>query len=60
MLISNKPNTTGLIFAMREEQEGLEAFIQHKTVHRIAKRDFIQGELWGHPVVMVLAGIRPP
>lgn len=57
MLISNKPNTTGLIFAMREEQEGLEAFIQHKTVHRIAKRNFIQGELWGHPVVMVLAGI---
>ncbi len=42
---------------MREEQEGLEALIQHKEVHRIAKRDFIQGELWGHPVVMVLAGI---
>jgi len=57
MTMSIKPKTTGLIFAMREEQEGLEAFIQNKEVHRIAKRYFIQGELWGHPVVMVLAGI---
>ncbi|MFZ6799148.1 5'-methylthioadenosine/adenosylhomocysteine nucleosidase [Undibacterium sp. Di24W] len=54
---SIKPNTTGLIFAMREEQEGLQSFIQNKKVHHIAKRDFIQGELWGHPVVMVLSGI---
>ena len=57
MSISIKPNTTGLIFAMREEQEGLQAFIKDKKVHHIAKRDFIQGELWGHPVVMVLAGM---
>ncbi|MBR7800606.1 5'-methylthioadenosine/adenosylhomocysteine nucleosidase [Undibacterium sp. FT137W] len=57
MTISLKPNTTGLIFAMREEQEGLESFIQNKQVHQIAKRRFIQGQLWGHPVVMVLAGI---
>jgi adenosylhomocysteine nucleosidase len=57
MSISIKPNTTGLIFAMREEQEGLQAFIENKKIHHIAKRDFIQGELWGHPVVMVLAGI---
>jgi adenosylhomocysteine nucleosidase len=57
MSISITPNTTGLIFAMQEEQEGLQAHIQDKQIHQIAKRSFIQGELWGHPIVMVLAGI---
>lgn len=57
MSISIKPNTTGLIFAMREEQEGLQALISNKKIHQIAKREFIQGEFCGHPVVMVLAGI---
>jgi adenosylhomocysteine nucleosidase len=57
MSISIKNNTTGLIFAMREEQEGLQALISDKKIHHIAKREFVQGELWGHPVVMVLAGI---
>jgi adenosylhomocysteine nucleosidase len=57
MSISIKPNSTGLIFAMQEEQEGLQAFIENKKIHHIAKRCFMQGELWGHPVVMVLAGI---
>lgn len=57
MSISIKPNTTGLIFAMQEEQEGLQAHIQDKQIHQIAKRSFIQGKLWGHPIVMVLAGI---
>lgn len=57
MSISIKPNTTGLIFAMREEQEGLQALITDQELHHIAKRSFIQGNLWGHPVVMVLAGI---
>ncbi|MFA9275430.1 MAG: 5'-methylthioadenosine/adenosylhomocysteine nucleosidase [Candidatus Aquirickettsiella gammari] len=57
MSISIKPRITGLIFAMREEQEGLQAFIQDQQQHQIAKRSFIQGNLWGHPVVMVLAGI---
>lgn len=42
---------------MREEQEGLENLISNKKVHHIAKREFIQGELWGHPVVLGLAGI---
>ncbi|MFZ6818865.1 5'-methylthioadenosine/adenosylhomocysteine nucleosidase [Undibacterium sp. Ji22W] len=57
MSISIKPNTTGLIFAMREEQEGLQALITDQELHHFAKRTFIQGNLWGHPVVMVLAGI---
>jgi adenosylhomocysteine nucleosidase len=57
MSISSKPNTTGLIFAMREEQEGLQALISNKKIHLIAKREFIQGEFCGHPVVTVLAGI---
>ncbi|MBX9806634.1 MAG: 5'-methylthioadenosine/adenosylhomocysteine nucleosidase [Flavobacteriaceae bacterium] len=57
MSISIKPNTTGLIFAMREEQEGLQALITNKKIHHIAKREFIQGELWENPVVMVLSGI---
>lgn len=54
---SIKPKITGLIFAMREEQEGLQALIVNKKVHHIAKREFIQGELWGNTIVMVLAGI---
>lgn len=57
MSISIKPNTTGLIFAMREEQEGLQNFISNKKVHHIARREFIQGEFCGHAIVMVLAGI---
>jgi adenosylhomocysteine nucleosidase len=57
MSISNKTKITGLVFAMREEQEGLQAHIKDKKIIHIAKRDFIQGNLWGHPVVMVLAGI---
>lgn len=57
MSISIKPNTTGLIFAMREEQEGLQNLISNKKVHHIARREFIQGEFCGHDIVMVLAGI---
>lgn len=57
MSISLQSNPTGLIFAMREEQEGLEALITDQKRHQIAKRVFIQGNLYGHPVVMVLAGI---
>lgn len=57
MSISSHSKTTGLIFAMREEQEGLEAFITKQQRYQIAQREFIQGYLYGHPVVMVLAGI---
>jgi adenosylhomocysteine nucleosidase len=48
---------TGLIFAMQEEQEGLEAFIENKTIYKIGRRRFVEGDLWGHSIVCVLSGI---
>jgi adenosylhomocysteine nucleosidase len=47
----------GLIFAMREEQLGLEQhFVNTKEVF-IAKRRYLQGELWGKPCISVRSGI---
>lgn len=53
----NLKKATGLIFAMKEEQTGLEKLIQHKKSFLIANREFIQGDLWGNPVISVLSGI---
>lgn len=55
MNTSRKP--TGLIFAMQEEQTGLAQFLSNKTCIRLAVKDFLIGNLWGHPVVCVLSGI---
>lgn len=55
MNISRKP--TGLIFAMQEEQTGLAQFLSNKTCIHLANKDFLIGDLWGHPVVCVLSGI---
>ncbi len=52
-----KRNPTGLIFAMQEEQTGLAHYLSNKTTTRLANKDFLQGDLWGHPVVCVLSGI---
>lgn len=48
---------TGLIFAMFEEQEGLQAQLKHITKTTIAGREFIEAQLHQHTVVCVLAGI---
>ena len=48
---------TGLIFAMQEEQEGLENNIENKKTSFFGQRRFIEGDLWGRSVVCVLAGI---
>ncbi|MBY0572919.1 MAG: 5'-methylthioadenosine/adenosylhomocysteine nucleosidase [Undibacterium sp.] len=55
--MKKKLNTTGLIFAMPEEQQGLEPLIQNLIVHTIANRRFLQGDLWGNSIVCVLSGI---
>lgn len=55
--MKNTPNPTGLIFAMQEEQTGLSQFLENKTCLRLANKDFLTGNLWGHPVVCVLSGI---
>lgn len=52
-----KKATTGLIFAMQEEQQGLHLHIQNKSISNIGHRQFIEGELFGHRVVSVLSGI---
>jgi adenosylhomocysteine nucleosidase len=49
--------TIGLIFAMREEQLGLEQHFIHKNEIFIGKRRFLKGELWGKPCISVLSGI---
>lgn len=58
---SKKMNTpkkpTGLIFAMQEEQAGLAQILSNQTCIRLANKDFLVGDLWGHPVVCVLSGI---
>lgn len=47
----------GLIFAMKEEQEGLELHFDEKRIIEIGQRRFICGQLWGQEVVAVLSGI---
>lgn len=54
---SHKTKKTGLIFAMREEQEGLQNHIQNQRITFSGQRQFIEGDLWGFPVICVLAGI---
>lgn len=51
------PIKTGLIFAMEEEQQGLEAQIQNSFIQTIGKRRFIQGHYAGAEVICVLSGI---
>lgn len=55
MLKQKKP--LGLIFAMNEEQQGLELHITNKKITSIANRSFIQGTLWGYPIISVVSGI---
>jgi adenosylhomocysteine nucleosidase len=50
-------NKIGLIFAMREEQEGLEHHIENANKTYVGQREFIEGNLWGFPIVAVLSGI---
>lgn len=47
----------GLVFAMQEEQHGLEQFLVDKQVHQHGKRQYLTGTLWGISCVCVLSGI---
>lgn len=49
--------TLGLLFAMKEEQQGLEIHINDKETFVIGKRVFTKGILWGHPIVCAITGI---
>lgn len=55
--MKNTTNPTGLIFAMQEEQTGLAHYLENKCCIRLANKEFLTGNLWGHPVVCVLSGI---
>ena len=47
----------GLVFAMEEEQQGLAEHLQDVKIHRMGKREYRSGTLWGVPCVCVLSGI---
>ena len=55
MFKTEKP--LGLLFAMAEEQQGLEAYTENKKVTFIGNRRFIEGYLWSYPVVCAISGI---
>ncbi len=52
-----KTKKIGLIFAMREEQEGLQHYIKDINRTFSGQREFIEGNLWGIQIVAVLCGI---
>ncbi|WP_394781247.1 5'-methylthioadenosine/adenosylhomocysteine nucleosidase [Undibacterium sp.] len=53
----NTANLTAFIFAMQEEQQGLENQLQNKKVILRGKRRYLTGSLWGQECVCVLSGI---
>jgi adenosylhomocysteine nucleosidase len=54
---TKKTKKIGLIFAMQEEQEGLHNYIEESKKFYFGQREFIEGYLWGTPIVAVLSGI---
>ncbi|MBC3882975.1 5'-methylthioadenosine/adenosylhomocysteine nucleosidase [Undibacterium sp. LX40W] len=54
---TKKTKKIGLIFAMQEEQEGLDEYILNSRKSYYGQREFIEGNLWGTPIVAVLSGI---
>ncbi|QZA77527.1 5'-methylthioadenosine/adenosylhomocysteine nucleosidase [Deefgea tanakiae] len=55
--MTTQPKRLGLVFAMAEEQQGLTEHLQDVQIHRIGKREYRSGTLWGVPCVCVLSGI---
>lgn len=53
----DKTGRIGFIFAMQEEQQGLELQLQDKKTVLRGKRRYLSGNLWGQPCVCVLSGI---
>ncbi len=49
--------TTAILSALAEEQQGLLAQLQNPQLRRIASRDFWSGQLHGRPVVLALSRI---
>ncbi|HTD05454.1 5'-methylthioadenosine/adenosylhomocysteine nucleosidase [Undibacterium sp.] len=52
-----KPASIAFVFAMQEEQQGLEHQLQDKKVVVKGKRRYLTGNLWGQACVCVLSGI---
>ncbi len=52
-----KSQSTGFVFAMQEEQQGLEHRLQDKKIVLSGKRRYLTGNLWGQECVCVLSGI---
>ncbi|MES2069974.1 MAG: 5'-methylthioadenosine/adenosylhomocysteine nucleosidase [Pseudomonadota bacterium] len=54
---SEKPACIAFVFAMQEEQQGLEQHLQDKKTLVKGKRHYLSGNLWGQACVCVLSGI---
>jgi adenosylhomocysteine nucleosidase len=53
--MSNRP--LAVVSAMHDELRALLPLLREPRTVRLAGRDFVQGEIHGHPVVLVLSGI---